>query len=81
MPSSAPQAASRATTVYLVGRRIDMLPKPLTEDICSLRGGVERLAFSVLWEMTPDASGWRCCWCCCTCDDCVKHHVCQCEHW
>ena len=26
-----------ATTVYLVQRRIDMLPKPLTEDICSLR--------------------------------------------
>lgn len=32
-----------------------MLPKPLTEDICSLRADVERLAFSVLWEMTPDA--------------------------
>ena len=44
----------RATTVYLVQRRIDMLPKPLTEDICSLRGGVERLAFSVLWEVTPN---------------------------
>ncbi len=28
-----------------------MLPKPLTEDICSLRGGVDRLAFSVLWEV------------------------------
>ena len=46
--------ACRATTVYLVQRRIDMLPKPLTEDICSLRGGVERLAFSVLWEVTPN---------------------------
>lgn len=32
-----------------------MLPKPLTEDICSLRADVERLAFSVMWEMTPDA--------------------------
>ncbi len=32
-----------------------MLPKPLTEDICSLRANVERLAFSVIWEMTPDA--------------------------
>jgi exoribonuclease II len=31
------EAASRATTTYLVQRRIDMLPKPLTEDICSLR--------------------------------------------
>lgn len=41
--------------MYLVQRRIDMLPKPLTEDICSLRGGVERLAFSVIWEVTPQA--------------------------
>eukprot|EP00891_Asterochloris_glomerata_P009424 jgi/Astpho2/9424/Aster-01685 len=48
------EASERATTVYLVQRRIDMLPKPLTEDICSLRGGVERLAFSVLWEVTPN---------------------------
>ncbi|MEW5299944.1 MAG: hypothetical protein WDW36_002913 [Sanguina aurantia] len=48
------EAATRATTCYLVQRRIDMLPKPLTEDICSLRGGQERLAFSVLWEVTPD---------------------------
>ncbi|KAK9849652.1 hypothetical protein WJX84_007532, partial [Apatococcus fuscideae] len=49
------EAAARSTTTYLVQRRIDMLPKPLTEDICSLRGGVERLAFSVIWEMTPQA--------------------------
>ena len=32
-----------------------MLPKPLTEDICSLRSNVERLAFSAIWEMTQDA--------------------------
>ena len=44
----------RATTTYLVTRRIDMLPKPLTEDICSLRSNVDRLAFSVIWEMTSD---------------------------
>lgn len=50
-----PNPPRRATTVYLVQRRIDMLPKPLTEDICSLRGGVERLAFSVIWEVTPQA--------------------------
>lgn len=45
----------RATTCYLVQRRIDMLPKPLTEDICSLRSNVERLAFSAIWEITQDA--------------------------
>lgn len=28
------EASRRSTTVYLVDRRVDMLPKPLTEDIC-----------------------------------------------
>ncbi|KAK2975679.1 hypothetical protein RJ640_027782 [Escallonia rubra] len=49
------EATQRGTSVYLVERRIDMLPKPLTEDICSLRADIERLAFSVIWEMTPEA--------------------------
>jgi exosome complex exonuclease DIS3/RRP44 len=49
------EASQRGTSVYMVERRIDMLPKPLTEDICSLRADVERLAFSVLWEMTAEA--------------------------
>ncbi|KAG6387681.1 hypothetical protein SASPL_152873 [Salvia splendens] len=49
------EASQRGTSVYLVERRIDMLPKPLTEDICSLRADVERLTFSVIWEMTPGA--------------------------
>ena len=49
------EASARGTTTYLVQRRIDMLPKPLTEDICSLRANVERLAFSVIWEITEDA--------------------------
>ncbi|KAI7738384.1 hypothetical protein M8C21_008447, partial [Ambrosia artemisiifolia] len=49
------EATQRGTSTYLVERRIDMLPKPLTEDICSLRADVERLAFSVIWEMTPEA--------------------------
>ncbi|KAG8073299.1 hypothetical protein GUJ93_ZPchr0006g45558 [Zizania palustris] len=49
------EATQRGTSVYLVGQRIDMLPKPLTEDVCSLRADVERLAFSVVWEMTPHA--------------------------
>ncbi|KAI5066926.1 hypothetical protein GOP47_0017454 [Adiantum capillus-veneris] len=49
------EASQRGTSVYLVEQRIDMLPKPLTEDICSLRADVERLAFSVIWEMTSGA--------------------------
>ncbi|XP_039157099.1 exosome complex exonuclease RRP44 homolog A [Eucalyptus grandis] len=46
------EAVQKGTSVYLVERRIDKLPKPLTEGICSLRVDVERLAFSVIWEMT-----------------------------
>ncbi|KAF6762804.1 mitotic control protein dis3 [Ephemerocybe angulata] len=49
------EAASRGTTVYLVDKRIDMLPALLGTNLCSLRPFVERLAFSAIWEMTPDA--------------------------
>ncbi|KAI0287919.1 RNB-domain-containing protein [Russula brevipes] len=49
------EAASRGTTVYLVDKRIDMLPALLGTNLCSLRPFVERLAFSVIWELTPDA--------------------------
>eukprot|EP00922_Rhytidocystis_sp_ex-Travisia-forbesii_P052891 GHVS01078439.1.p1 GENE.GHVS01078439.1~~GHVS01078439.1.p1 ORF type:complete len:851 (-),score=112.40 GHVS01078439.1:245-2797(-) len=49
------EAAERCTTVYLVERRTDMLPGLLTTDLCSLVAHEDRLAFSVLWEMTEDA--------------------------
>lgn len=49
------EAASRGTTVYLVDKRIDMLPHLLGTNLCSLRPYVERLAFSAVWEMTPEA--------------------------
>ena len=49
------EAASRGTTVYLVDRRIDMLPHLLGTNLCSLRPFVERLAFSTVWELTPSA--------------------------
>ncbi|KAF8900484.1 mitotic control protein dis3 [Gymnopilus junonius] len=49
------EAASRGTTVYLVDKRIDMLPALLGTNLCSLRPFVERLAFSAIWEMTPEA--------------------------
>ncbi|KAF2199050.1 RNB-domain-containing protein [Delitschia confertaspora ATCC 74209] len=49
------EASSRGTTVYLVDKRIDMLPMLLGTDLCSLKPYVERYAFSVLWEITPDA--------------------------
>ncbi|KAI1621260.1 hypothetical protein EDD37DRAFT_581308 [Exophiala viscosa] len=49
------EATSRGTTVYLVDKRIDMLPMLLGTDLCSLKPYVERYAFSTLWEITPDA--------------------------
>ncbi|CAO1624165.1 unnamed protein product [Sympodiomycopsis kandeliae] len=50
------EAASRGTTVYLVDKRIDMLPHLLGTNLCSLRPFVERLAFSVIWEMDPETA-------------------------
>lgn len=49
------EAASRGTTVYLVDKRIDMLPSLLGTNLCSLRSNVERLAFSCIWELNKDA--------------------------
>ncbi|KAL2912650.1 exosome catalytic subunit dis3 [Polyrhizophydium stewartii] len=49
------EARRRGTTVYLVDKRIDMLPGLLGTNLCSLRSNVDRLAFSCLWEITPDA--------------------------
>ncbi|KAI7900875.1 uncharacterized protein BX663DRAFT_515563 [Cokeromyces recurvatus] len=49
------EAANRGTSVYLVDKRIDMLPSLLGTNLCSLRSNVDRLAFSCIWEMTEDA--------------------------
>lgn len=79
------EAALRATTVYLVDKRIDMVPgerflflssdhislksyvivvasshlfflELLSSNLCSLRGGEERFAFSCVWEVDHDAN-------------------------
>ncbi|KAI8129308.1 hypothetical protein FF38_13008 [Lucilia cuprina] len=50
------EAASRGTTVYLVGKRIDMVPELLSSNLCSLVGGQERFAFSCIWEMDHKAN-------------------------
>ena len=49
------EAANRSTTVYLTDRRIDMVPELLSSNLCSLRGNVERFAFSCVWEMNEKA--------------------------
>lgn len=48
-------AQKRGTTVYLPDRRIDLLPKLLTEDVCSLVDRGPRYTFSFLCLM--DMSG------------------------
>jgi len=54
------EAADRSTTVYLTDRRIDMVPDLLSSNLCSLRGGVERFAFSCMWEMDENANIVKC---------------------
>nr|XP_015800299.2 exosome complex exonuclease RRP44 [Nothobranchius furzeri] len=49
------EAANRGTTVYLCGKRIDMVPELLSSNLCSLRSNVERLAFSCIWEINHKA--------------------------
>ncbi|XP_056147130.1 DIS3-like exonuclease 1 [Lampris incognitus] len=44
-------ARARTTTYYLADRRYDMLPAVLSADLCSLLGGVDRYAMSVMWEL------------------------------
>lgn len=53
------EAAARGTTVYLVDKRIDMLPALLGTNLCSLRPFVERLAFSVIWVGEMFLCRWR----------------------
>lgn len=48
-------ARKRATSVYLVQRVVPMLPPALSEELCSLLPGVERLAFSVVLTLTKEA--------------------------
>lgn len=48
------EASKRGTTVYLVDKRIDMLPSLLGTNLCSLRSNVDRLAFSCIWELTAE---------------------------
>lgn len=50
------EAAHRATSTYLVERRLDMLPGLLTTELCSLRSKEDHLAFSVIWEFDDEGN-------------------------
>ena len=50
------EARNRGTSVYLVDRTVPMLPEKLCNRLCSLREGEDKLTFSVVFEMTPDAA-------------------------
>ncbi|KAI5954638.1 DIS3 [Candida jiufengensis] len=50
------EGAARGTSVYLVDKRIDMLPMLLGTNLCSLKPFVDRFAFSVIWEVDEDAN-------------------------
>ena len=50
------EALERGTSVYLVDRTIPMLPEELSNNICSLKPGEDRLAFSAIFEMDKDGN-------------------------
>eukprot|EP00946_MAST-07B_sp_MAST-7B-sp1_P003648 g3648.t1 len=45
------EASMRATTVYLVQKSLPMLPRLLSENLCSLNPNEDRLAYSCIWYM------------------------------
>lgn len=45
------ESLKRATSVYLVDRTVPMLPPQLSEDLCSLKPDVDRLAFSAVFTI------------------------------
>ncbi len=49
------EAASRATSVYLVDRVVPMLPEHLSNNLCSLNPDEDKLSFSAILEMDDKA--------------------------
>ncbi|KAL6504509.1 hypothetical protein OROGR_026432 [Orobanche gracilis] len=44
-------AQIRSTSVYLLQRKLPMLPPMLSDNLASLKPGVDRLAFSIFWDI------------------------------
>lgn len=49
------EARKRATSIYLVDRTIPMLPEVLSNDLCSLKPDVDRLATSAVFVLDKEA--------------------------
>ncbi len=49
------EAFERGTSVYLVDRTVPMLPEALSNNLCSLRAGEDKLTYSAIFEVTPAA--------------------------
>lgn len=49
------EAYNRATSVYMVDRVIPMLPEHLSNGVCSLRPHEDKLVFSAVFELNPEA--------------------------
>lgn len=49
------EGMERGTSVYLVDRTVPMLPEKLSNFLCSLRPHEEKLTFSAVFEITPEA--------------------------
>lgn len=50
------EALERGTSVYLVDRVIPMLPEKLSNEVCSLRPEEDKLAFSIIMEVSPQGN-------------------------
>lgn len=48
------EAQERATSIYLVDRTIPMLPEVISNDVCSLNPNEDKLAYSVVFEITKE---------------------------
>lgn len=53
------EARQRGTSVYLTDRRIDLLPKILTENVCSLVDSGPRYCFSCLFLIDQEANVYK----------------------
>ncbi len=49
------EAYSRATSIYLPDRTVPMLPERLSNFICSLRPNEDKLCYSIVFEISPQA--------------------------